>query len=279
MMDITSILYPVISIGGLGILFGAGLGYASKKFAVEVDERIPQVRDLLPGANCGGCGFAGCDAFAKAVVEGIVSPSGCSVNSAESTEAIAALMGLKVEQMDKKVAVVKCKGTCDKSKNKYEYYGISDCRDAALIPGGGAKSCGYGCLGLGSCKKVCPFGAIKIEDGIAVIDEEKCTACGNCVKACPKAVIELVPVKSKVRVLCNSLDKGKEVKDSCLVGCIGCRMCVKVCEYGAMDFQNNLAHVNYEKCTQCMACVIKCPTKAIHAQIQSEGIHSSVSAS
>ncbi|WP_058485502.1 RnfABCDGE type electron transport complex subunit B [Defluviitalea phaphyphila] len=269
-MDITSIIYPVISIGGLGLLFGTGLGYASKKFAVEVDERIPQVRDLLPGANCGGCGFAGCDAFAKAVVEGKVTPEGCPVNNSESIEKIASLMGLKVEQGEKKVAVVKCNGTCENSKNKYEYYGITDCRDAALIPGGGAKSCSYGCLGLGTCKKVCPFGAIEIENGIAVINEDKCTACGNCVDACPKAVIELVPIKNRVRVLCNSQDKGKDVKQSCSVGCIGCRMCVKACEYDAIDFNNNLAHIKYDKCTQCMACVKKCPTKAIQGQLLSK---------
>lgn len=268
-MDITNIIYPIVSIGGLGILFGAGLGYASKKFSVEVDPKVPLVRELLPGANCGGCGFAGCDAFAKAVVEGSVSPSACSVNSSESINKIASLLGIEAGNTDKRVAVVKCKGTCDKSQSKYEYYGIMDCQDAANIPGEGAKSCRYGCLGLGSCKKVCPFGAIKIEEGIAVIDEEKCTGCGNCVNACPKGVIELVPIANKVRVLCNSLDKGKEVKESCSVGCIGCRLCVKACEYDAIDFQDNLAHVNYSKCTQCMACVKKCPTKVIAGEILS----------
>ncbi|NLJ89163.1 MAG: RnfABCDGE type electron transport complex subunit B [Epulopiscium sp.] len=265
-MDITSIVYPIVSIGGLGILFGAGLGYASKKFAVEVDERIPKVRDLLPGANCGGCGFAGCDAFATAVVEEGVDICSCPVNSDESAGKIAALLGVDPSCSIKRVALVKCKGTCSNSQNKYDYYGIMDCNDAAAIPGGGAKACSYGCLGLGSCKKVCPFDAIRIEDGIAVIDEDKCTACGNCVDACPKAVIELVPKQNKVRVLCNSNDKGKEVKEACSVGCIGCKLCVKSCEYDAIDFEDNLAHINYEKCSHCMACVEKCPTKIIEGQ-------------
>ncbi|HPT75441.1 MAG: RnfABCDGE type electron transport complex subunit B [Epulopiscium sp.] len=267
-MDITSILYPVISIGGLGVLFGAGLGYASKKFAVEVDERIPQVRDLLPGANCGGCGYAGCDAFAKAVVEEGVDICTCSVNSPEAIEKIAALLGVAAGCSIKKVAQVKCKGTCSNSKNKYEYYGIMDCQDAAATPGGGAKACSYGCLGLGTCKKVCMFDAIRIEDGIAVIDEEKCTGCGNCVEACPKAVIELVPQINQVRVVCNSKDKGKDVKEACSVGCIGCSLCVKTCEYNAIDFKDNLAHIKYDQCTQCMACVQKCPTKVIAGQLE-----------
>jgi RnfABCDGE-type electron transport complex B subunit len=136
-MDVTSIIYPIVSIGGLGLLFGAGLGFASKKFAVEVDPRVEIIRDCLPGANCGGCGFAGCDAFAKSVVEGASEPGGCPVNNAENAQKIAEVMGMVVEEQEKKTASLKCNGTCANSKQKYEYYGVVDCRDAALVPGGG----------------------------------------------------------------------------------------------------------------------------------------------
>lgn len=262
-MELTSILYPALSIGGLGILFGLGLGIAAKKFAVEVDPLVPLVRDALPSANCGACGYAGCDAFAKAVVEKAAAPNGCPVGGAATAEQISKILGIEVSATAKQVAFVKCNGTCDKAKEKYEYDGIKDCKSAAALQGGGPKSCEYGCLGYGSCKNVCMFGAIEMVDGIAVIDPEKCTSCGLCVAACPKDIIELVPDDSKIRVKCNSLDKGKAVKSSCEVGCIACRMCVKACEFDAIHVNNNLAKIDYDKCTQCNACVEKCPTNAI----------------
>lgn len=262
-MDVTSILFPIASLGGLGLVFGLGLGFASKKFAVETDPLVPLVRDALPGANCGGCGYAGCDAFAKAVVEGIVQVNGCPVGGAATAQTIGQIMGITVDESAQTVAYVKCNGTCSSAKEKYIYEGITDCRDAAMIPGAGSKSCSYGCLGLGTCERSCPFGAIDIVDGVAVINEEKCTSCGNCVAACPKNIIEIIPLESKVRVSCNSIDKGKDVKSSCGVGCIGCRMCTKVCPTNAITIENNLAHIDYSLCTQCNACVEKCPTKAI----------------
>lgn len=262
-MDIANILYPVISLGGLGVTFGVLLGYASKKFATEVDPMIPLVRDALPGANCGGCGYAGCDALAKAMVEGVATPNACPVGGAEAAKKIGEILGLAVEEGEKTVAFVKCNGTCDKATEKYNYYGVMDCQSAAIISGGGSKACSYGCLGLGSCVKVCEFGALSVHNGVAIVDEEKCTSCGMCVGACPKGLINIVPQEKKVRVMCNSKEKGKEVKDSCTVGCIGCTLCVKACEYDAMEFSNNLANVKYDKCTQCNACAEKCPTKAI----------------
>lgn len=266
-MDIMSIAYPIISLGGLGILFGVLLGYASKKFAVEVDPKVSLVRDALPGANCGGCGYAGCDACAKAMVEGLVSANACPVGNAECVSKIGEILGVKVELGERKTAFVKCNGTCHVSKEKYKYYGVMDCISASMIPGGGAKACSYGCLGLSSCVKVCAFGALSIENGIAVVDQEKCTRCGMCVATCPKGLIEIVPVSKQIRVACNSKDKGKDVKDSCSVGCIACTLCVKACQYDAIKFENNLARVDYEKCTQCNACVEKCPTKAIIGQV------------
>ncbi|QCX34758.1 RnfABCDGE type electron transport complex subunit B [Caloramator sp. E03] len=265
-----SIIFPVISLGGLGVLFGSLLGYASKKFAVEVDPRVPIVRDILPGANCGGCGYAGCDACAKAMVEGEAAPNACPVGGPETAKKIGEVLGLAVDALTKNVAFVKCNGTCNNAKNKYEYTGIADCRDAALLPGGGYKGCSYGCLGLGSCVKVCEFGALSIVNGVAVVDENKCTSCGKCAKICPKGLIEIVPADKKVRVVCNSKDKGKDVKDNCAVGCIGCRMCERACQFGAIIFENNLAKIDYEKCTQCNACAVKCPTKAIRGLIKSE---------
>lgn len=264
-MDITSIIYPVLSLGGLGLLFGVGLGYASKKFHVEVDERIPQVKDCLPGANCGGCGYAGCEAFAQAVVEGKAPANGCVVANAEASEKIGKVLGIEVGSSEPIKAFVKCTGTCESAKKTGEYYGLRDCNEAAVIPGAGDKVCSYGCLGLGSCVKACQFDAIHIVDGIAVIDEENCTGCGACKKTCPKQVIDLKPASEIIRVKCNSKDKLKEVKEACSSGCMGCGVCSRVCPNGAIVIENNLPVVDKEKCTLCMTCVEKCPTKVIKA--------------
>lgn len=269
-MELQTILFSALSIGGLGLVFGVGLGIAAKKFAVEVDPLIPLVRDALPSANCGACGFAGCDAFAKAVVEGHAPTNGCPVGGKSCAENVAKIMGVEASTLERKVAFVKCNGTCTNAKEKYDYYGVSDCRDATYLQGGGSKACSYGCLGLGSCYKACMFGAIDIIDGIAVINEEKCTSCGMCVATCPKKLIELVPEDKGTRVQCNSQDKGKDVKASCRVGCIGCKMCQKACQYDAIIIDGNLAKVDYSKCVQCGACVAKCPTKAIIGELPKE---------
>lgn len=262
-MDISNILFPVISLGGLGTMAGILLGYASKKYAVEEDPRVSQVRDVLPGANCGGCGYAGCDACAKAMVDGDAPPNACTIGGAAVAEAVGNILGVSVEAGERTAAFVKCSGDCHSTKDKYQYHGVMTCRDASLMPGGGYKACSYGCLGFADCVKVCQFGALSIVNGIAVVDEEKCTSCGLCVGACPKGLIDIISVSKKVRVACSSEDKGKDVKDACSVGCIGCTLCVKACEYGAMKFENNLATVDYDKCTQCNACAIKCPSKVI----------------
>lgn len=264
-MEINSIIFPIISLGGLGLVFGVGLGYASKKFKVEVDERIPLVKDCLPGANCGGCGFAGCEAFAQAVVEGNAPANGCVVAGASAAEKIGAVLGVEVSATEPNKAFVKCGGNCSSAKKSGAYYGLRDCNEAAVIPGGGDKSCSYGCLGLGSCVKVCQFDAIHVVDGIAIVDEEKCTGCGMCAKTCPKHVIEIKPVSATIKVQCNSKDKLKDVKEVCSVGCIGCGVCSKLCPSGAITMENNIPVIDKEKCTLCMTCVQKCPTKAIKA--------------
>lgn len=256
------ILTPILFIGGIGLLFGIVLGIAAKKFAVPVDERVEAVRECLPGANCGGCGFAGCDALAKAIVNGESAVNGCPVCNSVQVAAISKVMGVVAEESEKKVAVVRCKGNHDNAKLKFEYTGIQTCIDANLV-GGGPKVCAYGCLGLGTCAAACQFDAIHMEDGLPVIDKEKCVGCGACQKACPRQVIHVLPISTSYHVDCVSKDKGKAVKEGCTVGCIGCGLCMRQCENGAITVTNNLASIDPEKCVGCGKCIAKCPTKAI----------------
>lgn len=257
------IVIAALVIGITGILIGLLLGVAGKIFAVEVDERVIQVRDQLPGNNCGGCGFAGCDALAEAIVKGEAAVGACPVGGPNVAAAIGEIMGADAGAADKQVAFVKCNGTCDKTEIKYNYYGIHDCRKLALIPGHGEKKCTYGCMGYGSCVSVCSFDAIHIVDGVAKVDKEKCVACGQCIKACPNSLIELVPYEAKHLVRCSSHDKGKDVKAACATGCIGCGICAKQCEAGAITLENNLAYIDQSKCTKCGKCAEKCPAKII----------------
>ena len=252
------ILTSLAILGGLGLLFGAILGYASKVFAVERDERIDKIVGCLPGANCGGCGFAGCANFAQAVVNGDAKYSGCPVCNESQREQIAQVMGVSAEAGEKKYAFVFCSGASGVAEEKYIYDGISDCNAAARL-GGGQKKCKYACLGLGSCAKVCKFGAISIKNGVAVVDKGKCTACGMCIDACPKHVIGLVADKEQKIVACSSKDKGAAVTKACRVGCIGCGLCVKECPVDAIKLENNLAVIDEQKCINCGACKTKCP--------------------
>lgn len=254
----------VVSI--LGLLIGLFLGLASSKLAVPVDEKESMIRELLPGANCGGCGYAGCDACAKAIAQGVASANVCPVASHDVHIEIAKVIGSSVESVEKQVAYVKCAGTCDRSKRNSNYYGPKDCKLAAGIGGNGSKGCGYGCMGFGSCVKACAFDAIHIVDGVAFVDNEKCTSCGMCAAECPIGIIEMVPYKAKTWVACSSHDKGKDVKPVCSIGCIGCKLCEKACEYDAIHVNDNLAKIDYSKCTNCGACVKACPVKVIQQQ-------------
>lgn len=262
-MDFTSILYPILSISGMGLLFGIALGFAGRIFYVEEDPKIGEVRDALPGANCGGCGFAGCDAFAVAVAVGDAPVNGCPVGGDAVAEKVADIMGVKAEASIKKAAYIKCVGNCEKAVYKYNYFGMDDCKAVNQLAGNGAKACGMGCIGNGTCVKACPYNAIRIVDGIAEVDSNKCTACGICVSTCPRQLIEIIPIEKKVRVGCNSLDSGKVVRQICSVGCIGCKICEKACDFDAIHVNNFLAKVDYDKCTLCGECVKKCPTKVI----------------
>lgn len=261
-MDIKIILAAILSLGGMGVLFGVILAIAGKMFEVKTDERIPQIIECLPGANCGGCGFAGCAAYAAAVATGTAAPSCCPVGGETAGQKIAEIMGLVLQAEEKRCAIVHCCGTDAAAVKKYEYEGICDCT-AAMRLGGGSKACPYSCTGLGSCVEACKFDAIHVVDGVAVVDEEKCTSCGACVLACPKNLITLIPVSKPYYVGCLNKDKGVITKNDCAVGCIACRICEKECPSDAIHVIDNCARIDYDKCTACGACVEKCPKKII----------------
>lgn len=258
----SEILNPIIVLGGLGLLFGVLLSIASKLFAVKVDPKVEELLSALPGANCGACGYPGCAGLANALAEGRAPTNACSIGGQKVANHVAEILGVNAASFDKKVAVVLCQGDCDKSKNKYEYQGLQDCRIQSTLAGG-KKECSYGCVGCGSCFDVCKFDAIRMIDDIAVVNRDKCTACNKCVEICPKKIIELVPYTNNAVVKCKSQDPGKMVRSYCSVGCIGCQICVKNCPTDAFSFENNLARINYDKCINCMVCVEKCPTNAI----------------
>ena len=257
-----AILIATLVIGVVGILVGIALVYIGNKFHVEVDEREAEVRSVLPGNNCGACGYAGCDAMAAAIAAGDAPVNGCPVGGAPVAQKIGEIMGTEAGDVERKVAFVRCKGSCEVTGNQGAYVGLQDCR-AASLNGIRFTDCDYGCLGLGSCVRVCPEQAIVIRDGVAVVDRRRCVGCGLCAKACPKGLIELVPEGQAVAVQCSNKDKGPQVKKVCSAGCIGCMLCTRQCEAGAITVENNLAHVNYEACTQCGKCVEKCPAKVI----------------
>jgi Na+-translocating ferredoxin:NAD+ oxidoreductase RNF subunit RnfB len=260
------VLYAVFILGGMGLLFGLGLSVAAIKLKVETDPRLPLLREALPGANCGGCGYAGCDAFAEALLAGKASSSGCPVGGAKSAQMIGQILGVPVTIVGRQNAFVRCGGCKSKSSFRYDYQGLNDCKAAMQLAGGGSKACVYGCLGVGSCKAACQFGAIEIVDGIAIVDREKCTACTMCVKACPKKLIAMTPYANSVHVACISKDPGKDVRKVCKAGCLGCKLCEKACAFDAVHVKDNFASIDYAKCTQCGECVKKCPAKCITAQ-------------
>lgn len=206
-MSVQAIIIAAVIVGGVGLFIGFFLGVSGEKFKVEVDEREEAIVGVLPGNNCGGCGYAGCDALAKAIAAGEAPVNACPVGGAAVAEKIGAVMGVEGGDAVKMVAFVKCAGTCEKAGIKANYYGVSDCKSAAAIPGRGDKACAYGCLGFGSCVAACQFDALHIKEGVAFVDKEKCVACGKCIQECPNGLIELVPYDAKYAVSCSNKDK------------------------------------------------------------------------
>ena len=264
MSDVIAIIAVM---AGVGLFFGLVLAYANKKFAVEMNPLIHIVEDALPKGQCGACGFAGCMAYAEAVVlDKDVAPNLCIPGKKAVAEQVGKLTGKVAEDIEPRVAFVKCSEPVSVGSKKYIYSGIEDCLAATLLHSG-PKECEYGCMGLGTCVKQCVFGALELnEQGLPVVNKEKCTGCGKCAAACPKKVIDMIPIDAHVAVYCNSHDKGAVVKKFCKVACIGCGLCAKLCPHGAVKMQNNLAVVDSsicaEKCTE-IACLEKCSTKAI----------------
>lgn len=256
------ILIPSVILAGLGLLFGIALAIASRVFAVKVDERVPAITEKLPGANCGGCGYSGCTALAEAIVQGKAKPNACTVGGNEVAAAIGEIMGIKVEATARQRAQVMCSGTVELTTKKYVYAGAHDCIAAAKL-GGGDKLCPDGCIGLGTCASACPFDAIKVIDGVAVVEYDKCRGCGVCVAACPKHIIKLIPYDSTHWVGCMSAEKGAVTRKQCQVGCIGCRLCEKNCPESAITINGALASIDYSKCVDCCICVSKCPRHII----------------
>lgn len=256
--------FTLVFLAGLGAVFGIALALAAKKFAVKIDPRVEQVKDVLAHAHCGACGYAGCEQYAEAVVNNPdVAPNLCIPAGARGAEAVARITGKVAEVREPQFARIMCQGGWSKSVKRFKYEGVRDCR-ASILSGGGDKACRYGCLGYGTCSRVCPFDAITMtEDHLPFVDIKKCTGCRKCEAACPTKVIEVLPASRQVLVTCHSKDKGGDTRKNCQIGCIACGICVKVCPFDAPSVTNNLSRIDLNKCKVCGLCVLKCPTNAI----------------
>ena len=266
------ILIAIGILGGLGLIFGLVLAAASKVFYVETDPRLDQLNECLPGANCGGCGYAGCGGYAEAVLNGEAAIGKCASGGNECAQAMAAIMGVTAEAVTRKVALVRCSGekTYDKdgllisgAKIKANYEGFHDCVAASKVGGKGPLSCKFGCLGFGTCVKACKYGAIKVVNGVAKVDEDLCVGCMACAAVCPRDLIIPVEPDRNVVIACNSMAKGAVTNRSCTIGCIGCGLCKKICPHEAITVTNNLAVIDYSKCDNCGLCASVCPKHLI----------------
>ncbi len=256
------ILYSLIVLGVMGLFIGLLLSIASRALAVRIDPNIWKILKVLPHINCGACGCPGCQGFAEAVAKGDADPSACAPGGQKAADEIAKIMGLKVKPKEKMVALNHCRGgsRCGRAAH---YCGIESCTSANLV-GFGPSACRFGCLAMYDCFHACPFDAIHIgENEMPVIDREKCVACGKCIEICPRSLIRLVPVDKRYHVICSSKDMGKAVSSICEVGCIGCTKCVKACPAEAIQMDEGLAIIDYDKCTNCGECASACPVGAI----------------
>lgn len=257
-----SILIPILIVVVIGLLSGLILSIASIVMAVPKDQKTEDIRAMLPGANCGACGFSGCDGYAKALATGEAKPGLCTVGGTDVANQIAAYLGVAATSVEPHMSVVHCLGSRDNTTDRVEYEGITSCAAAAAVAGG-PTSCTYGCIGLGDCVNSCNYNALSVRDGVAMVEPKNCVACGMCIKACPRHLLTLVPVKKQAVVLCSNCDKGNVVNKVCKVGCIGCMRCEKTCKYDAIHVKNFLASVDPSKCVGCGECVSVCPRHII----------------
>lgn len=258
-----AILVAAISVSGLGLICAVILVIFSKLMEVKVNPKIEEVREALPGANCGACGCAGCDEFSKAVVEDGAEPSRCTVGGESVATEVAKIMGITATVAAKKVAALMCQGSDDVTNKKLDYDGVTTCKGASMMHGG-TGDCSYGCLGLGDCVNVCDFDAMYVENGIVRINEDKCTACGACVKVCPKTILTIIEKDKAAMVQCNNRDKGAVAKKQCKVACITCSKCVKACPENCIEIVDNVAVIDRSKCIMCGDCVVVCPSDCIN---------------
>lgn len=257
-------LTPILIVVAIGLVCAGILTLASKVFFVPVDETFAALRAELPGANCGACGYNGCDDYANALAEDhSLSCSLCPVGGADCATKLAEVLGVEAGSADKQVAMVMCNGTKDAAKTIMEYKGVKTCTAAKQFFGG-VNACPHGCIGLGDCVAACDFDAIQICDGVAVVNRDNCVGCGVCAKTCPNAVIRIQSAKNIVTVQCNSTAKGAETRKACSNGCIGCKKCEKACKFDAITVENNLANIDPDKCKNCGLCAKECPTGAIN---------------
>lgn len=257
-----TIVLSILTVTVIGIICAVILAFASKVMAVKTDERLPEIRAILPGVNCGACGYPGCDGYAAALLTGSVKTNLCIPGGDTVSKNISDKLGLAFEDVVEKVAVVHCGGDCSATKDKMDYQGIKTCSAAKLLYGGKGL-CSFGCLGFGDCVNVCPNSALYMDNGIARVNSRLCTGCGMCVVTCPKGIISVIPDVARVAVACSNTDKGAVVRQLCSRGCIACKRCEKECPENAIVVENNLAVIDYEKCTGCGRCAEVCPVKCI----------------
>ena len=259
---LSSVLVATAVVAGIGLLIGLILSIASIVMAVPKNEKAEAVLAVLPGANCGACGFSGCSGYAEALSKGEAKVGLCPVGGESCAKDCAAVLGVDAGETVRQTAVVRCTGSLSNTSNKAQYTGLQSCSAAARI-GGGVTACTYGCLGLGDCENACPYDAIHVFNGVAVVNSNNCKACSLCVKTCPRGIISLVPVKDAAINLCSNKDKGAAAKKACKTGCIGCRICEKTCPSKAIKVENNVAFIDPDKCIGCKECVTVCPQKSI----------------
>ena len=268
-----AILSAIIVLAALGAVAALLLAVAAKYMSVEENESFPAIRDCLPGANCGGCGFAGCDGYAQALAEGTETRCNLCIPGADAvSRKLSELMGTPFEDVVEQVAFVQCMGGCNNAKQKYDYAGITSCA-AANVMYNGKLACTFGCLGLGDCVRACPNHALRINDqGIAVVNPRLCTGCGICTRTCPNHLVHLTADVNRVVVTCSNTEKGAIARQQCANACIGCKKCEKTCQQGAVTVVDNLARIDYEKCINCGACASVCPVGCIKISDLS-GVH------